>query len=280
MLLRQIGAPCSQLLPSAWRGSVDRALASGICDDPGRPDPARRSHVGFACGRDVTTRVVRHWPTPEALRRGWRDGSTVIIANRRARHLDCKRWMTKACLHGPGEMPMVCKLLATAVVAAGAISLASQAPAVPIAAPSSLEDATAPLAQPVQWWGWGPYPYYSYYGAGYSFGQGYGWNPAGAAPAPGYSRLSGRRRRYRAMHGALSLLRSSLGHVSRPRSPAPPLSLNPDDARCCGRAVTPRKKERMRSFFRFLLLQARGRGLPGARSAPFERGFRRSNGLG
>ena len=82
---------------------------------------------------------------------------------------------------------MVCKLLATAVVAAGAISLASQAPAAPIAAPSSLENATAPLAQPVQWWGWGPYPHYSYYGAGYSFGQGYGWNPAGAAPAPGYS---------------------------------------------------------------------------------------------
>ena len=73
---------------------------------------------------------------------------------------------------------MVCKLLATAVVAAGAISLASQASAAPIAAPSSLENATPPLAQPVQWWGWGPYPYYSYYGAGYSYSAGY---QAGAA---------------------------------------------------------------------------------------------------
>jgi hypothetical protein len=47
-------------------------------------------------------------------------------------------------------MPIPCKLLATAVLAASAAAFAAPVSAAPIAAPSSL------LAEFVQWWGWGP----------------------------------------------------------------------------------------------------------------------------
>jgi hypothetical protein len=83
-------------------------------------------------------------------------------------------------------MPMPGKLLATAVLAASAASFAAPAPAAPIAAPSALQGATAPLTEWVQGWGWGPDPYYGYYAPGYVYG-GWGWNPGGAAPAPGYA---------------------------------------------------------------------------------------------
>ena len=95
------------------------------------------------------------------------------------------------------------KILATAVVAGSACSLAGSAGAVPLAASLSLRDASTPLVQTVQWrrWGWGvgagvvagaivgsAIARSSYYYGGYP-AYGYGGYPAysyGYA-SPGYS---------------------------------------------------------------------------------------------
>jgi hypothetical protein len=69
-----------------------------------------------------------------------------------------------------GVMSLPGKLLATAALAASAASFAAPARAAPIAAPSSLQGAMAPLTEAVQWWGWGPDPYYGYYAPGYVYG--------------------------------------------------------------------------------------------------------------
>lgn len=70
--------------------------------------------------------------------------------------------------NGEPAMNMPCKLLAAAVLAAGAASFAAPAGAAPIAAPSSLHNAAAPALETVQWRrGW----------------RGGGWAPAAVAGA-------------------------------------------------------------------------------------------------
>jgi len=110
------------------------------------------------------------------------------------------------------------KILATAVIAGSAWSMAGSAGAVPLAASMSLRDASTPLVETVQWrrgWGWGgvglglaagaiigsaiaansyyggygygypAYGYYSYpaYSYGYPAAYSYGYASYGYAPA-------------------------------------------------------------------------------------------------
>src|SRR5215472_12860632 len=62
----------------------------------------------------------------------------------------------RACLEETMHFPV--KILATAVIAGSAWSMAGSAGAVPLAASMSLRDASTPLVETVQWrrgWGWG-----------------------------------------------------------------------------------------------------------------------------
>ena len=108
------------------------------------------------------------------------------------------------------------KILATAVVAGSAWSMAGSAGAIPLAASLSLRDASTPFVQTVQWrrWGWGVgagivagaiigsaiarnsyyyggYPAYSYGYGGYpAYSYGYGGYPAYSYGYGGYPAYS------------------------------------------------------------------------------------------
>ena len=100
-------------------------------------------------------------------------------------------------------MNVPCRFLASAVLAACAALLAAPAGTAPITAPSSLQNASAPSVEAVQWlgdWNWGRpaggygYDGYAYpgYGYGYAPTPGYGYAPApGYAPTPGYAPAPG-----------------------------------------------------------------------------------------
>jgi hypothetical protein len=88
-------------------------------------------------------------------------------------------------------MNVPCRFLASAVLAASAALCAAAAGAAPITAPSSLQNASAPSVQTVQWlgdWNWGRpagtygYDGYAYPGYGYPAAPGYGY-----ATVPGYA---------------------------------------------------------------------------------------------
>jgi hypothetical protein len=104
-------------------------------------------------------------------------------------------------------MKAPCKLLAAAVLSAGALALAVPANAEPIAAPSSLQQAAAPTVETVAWrgggWrGWGPglaagaiiggaiaatQPWYGYgYYNDYAYAPGYDAPSYSYEYAPGY----------------------------------------------------------------------------------------------
>jgi hypothetical protein len=96
------------------------------------------------------------------------------------------------------------KILATAVLAGSACSLAGSAGAVPLAASMSLRDASTPLVETVQWrrWGWGgvglglaagaiigsAIASNRYYYGGYpAYGYGYGYPAYSYGYYPAYS---------------------------------------------------------------------------------------------